>query len=199
MKTRYKKNISEEEKLKLALTNLFLYQFKGMKLPKIYTLEVINKQFLVAFPEHYYFKYIEILSCSKKISKELDACFIDSAYKEANELKNKLYKALNENYDYLNNNDVIFNCVNQVISNIPKHNYIGKYISLIDCFTSKMNEVKALLCKLLVLFPSNYEELCSVINISLNKQSFLKILLTFIPCRNLRKFQLLQMICLIYL
>ena len=148
---------------------------------------MINRQFLASFPQHYFFKYINIISCSKGTSKELDACFIGSAYTEIIELKKKLYKTLNDNYHLLNENEAIFTCVSYVINNIPINSFIRKYISLINCFTKKMDEDQALLCKLLVLFPSNYEELCSVINISLNLQNFLKTLLTFIPYQNLKK------------
>ena len=176
MKTRYTQ-ISpneEEQKLKLALTKSFNIQFRGIKLPENYSLEMINRQFLASFPQHYFFKYINIISCSKGTSKELDACFIGSAYTEIIELKNKLYKTLNDNYHLLNENEVIFTCVSYVINNIPINSFIRKYISLIDCFTKKMDEDQALLCKLLVLFPSNYEELCSVINISLNLEKLPK-------------------------
>ena len=87
---------------------------------------------------------------------------------ETLELKEQLYESLFiHSKNYSKNNEII-SCVGNVISNLPKNFFITQYVSLIKCFTKRMSKENATLCNLLVLFPSNYEELCSTINTKLN-------------------------------
>ena len=98
----------------------------------------------------------------------MSSCFILIASKEINELKEKLYQALYVNSSNAFNNKCILKCVKDVINNLPKEAFISKYISLIRFFTEKMDEENAVFCKVLVIFPSNYEQLCQRINATLN-------------------------------
>jgi len=92
----------------------------------------------------------------------LASCIINP--NEALELKEKLYESLyNNSKNYEHNNEII-NCIDSVINNFPQTFFIAQYISLIKCFTKRMTKESATLCNLLVLFPSNYEELCATIN-----------------------------------
>ena len=87
---------------------------------------------------------------------------------ETLQLKEKLYESLYNNSKYYAHNNEIINCIGNVISNLPNTFFITKYVSLIKCFTKRMTKECATLCNLLVLFPSNYEELCSTINAKMN-------------------------------
>ena len=168
MKSHTPKKNHQEQCLKIFLSNLFQQQFKTMKLPKSSSLFYINKQFLVTFPDTLYFEFINIISSEKKISKELSSCFISDAFNEIDKLKEKLYQSLYDNSSHLSDNMFILQSISDVINALPKDAFISKYISLISCFTDKMDKKNAIICKLLVLFPSNYEQLCSRINIALN-------------------------------
>ena len=158
--------VSQEEKLKVFLTKLFQQYFKDFSLPSKYNIELINKQFLAVFPDSFFFKSIAIISCTKIQSQRLTKCFINT--EETLEIKEQLYKSLIDHSKYCFKNNEIINCVGNVISNLPKDFFITQYISLIKCFTKRMSKENEILCNLLVLFPSNYEELCSTINTKLN-------------------------------
>ena len=168
MKSHTPKKNHQEQCLKIFLSKLFQQQFKTMKLPKSSSLFYINKQFLVTFPDTLYFEFINIISSEKKISKELSSCFISDAFNEIDKLKEKLYQSLYDNSSHLSDNMFILQSISDVINALPKDAFISKYISLISCFTNKMDKENAIICKILVLFPSNYEQLCSRINIALN-------------------------------
>ena len=168
MKSNNAKKNHQEQCLKIFLSKLFQQQFKTMKLPKSSSLFYINKQFLVTFPDTLYFEFINIISSEKKISKELSSCFISDAFNEIDKLKENLYQSLYDNSSHLSDNMFILQSISDVINALPKDAFISKYISLISCFTDKMDKKNAIICKLLVLFPSNYEQLCSRINIALN-------------------------------
>ena len=158
--------VSQEEKFKVFLKTLFQQYFKDFSLPSKYNIELINKQFLAVFPDSFFFKSIAIISCTKIQSQRLTKCFINT--EETLEIKEQLYKSLIDHSKNCFKNNEIINCVGNVISNLPKDFFITQYISLIKCFTKRMSKENETLCNLLVLFPSNYEELCSTINTKLN-------------------------------
>ena len=54
MKRKIISSISQEKKCKIFLTELFKQYFKKSVLPKTYSLEQINKQFLATFPNLFF-------------------------------------------------------------------------------------------------------------------------------------------------
>ena len=166
MKRKNISNVSQEKKCTIFLTQLFKQHFKKIDLPKTYSLEQINKQFLASFPNLFFFKSIAIISCTKAQDPQLASCFINP--NETLQIKEKLYESLYNNSKNFDHNNEIINCIGSVINNLPSTFFITQYVSLIKCFTKKMAKESATLCNLLVLFPSNYEELYSTINTKMN-------------------------------
>lgn len=158
---------SSLEKLRLTLKVPITKRAKIHKLED--DIHKISQKLLLAKPNSFLLKAVEIKSYYEKPNEELDKCFPSNFYlNDDNKFKYQLFEYAFNNLKNYENNEITSKDIKKIIINLPANSFHKKYIQLIEDITKKMNEENAILCNLLVTTPYKYKDLFFLVNTCIN-------------------------------